>query len=263
MTSFKLNQGDLLAHLDGERVPHFDVALRYQPELGEQLDALREADQFFHQRFGRILRPDSQDLVDVVTGQASRDQELRVAAYLRQSAAGRAEMAGTLEAFAKEQRILLGPLGILEIIRDILDRLFGTEWRFWGVFSRLLAEMTQGPLRQFFALPLQVAGVRGTRDLYSEEPEDTFYVAELDARVTVYRSPSVGEEWIIEGYVTQREEPMDGITATLEENDEIIASTESEGGFFTFEAIEAGTYHIKVHLEQGILITPEIELKDE
>lgn len=103
MISFNLNQGDLLAHLDGERVPHLDIALRNQPELGEQLEALREADQFLHKRFGRCVRPDSQDLVDVVTGQASAAQELRVMAYLRQSAAGRAEMVAIREAFAEAE----------------------------------------------------------------------------------------------------------------------------------------------------------------
>lgn len=244
MTSFNINQGDLLAHLDGKTRPHVEVALRNQPELNDQLEALREADQFFHKRFGRILRPDSQDLVDVVTGQASAGQELRVAAYLRQSVAGRAEMVALREAFAdaeaEEQRF---------IERE-------ERQGFLGAIGSVL--------RQFLALPLQAAGVRGARALYSEETENTFYVAELEARVTVYTSPSIGEEWIIEGYLTQREAPIDGVTVTLEENDEIIASTFSyDGGFLTFEAIEAGSYQIKVHLEQGILITPQIELKDE
>lgn len=100
--------------------------------------------------------------------------------------------------------------------------------------------------------------------LYSEESENTFYVAELDARVSVYPSLAFGKEWIIEGIVTQQEQPLDGIKATLEENDESVASTETEeGGFFTFEAIEAGTYQIKVHLEHGILIIQKIELEDE
>jgi hypothetical protein len=254
MTSFNINHGDLLAHLDGERVPHLDVALRNQPELNKQLNALHEADQFFHQRFSRILRPDSQDLVDVVTGQASSAQELRVAAYLRQSAAGRAEMAAIHEAFAEAEAEEYEPeLGFIEIGGGILETIGG-----------MLAPI-RTTLRQYFAQPLQVAGVRGVRaGLYSEDTEDVFYVAELEARVTVYRSPSVGEEWFIEGYVTQKEQPMDGVSATLEQNNQIVASTETEdGGSFTFESIEAGTYQIKVHLEQGILITPEIELEDE
>ena len=242
MTSFNINQGDLLAHLDGQRLPHLDAALRTQPELRTQLEALREADQFFHQRFGRILRPDSQDLVDVVTGQASAAQELRVMAFVRQSAAGRAEMAAIREAFAEAQA---EEQGFIES---------KARQGFIGAIRTAL--------RQFIAQPLQATGVRGS--LYSKDTENTFYVAKLDARVTVYPSPAYGEEWIIEGYVTQKEQPIDGISATLEQNDEIIASTETEdGGFFTFEAIEAGTYQIKVHFEHGILMIQKIELEDE
>ncbi len=243
MTSSHINQGDLLAHLDGKRQPHLDVALRNQPELRTELEALREADKFLQQKFGRlrILRPDSQDLVDVVTGQASAAQELRVMAYVRQSPAGDAEMAALREAFADAEAEEQG---------------FRESKGFFEPITRTL--------RQFLALPLQAAGVRGTSPLYSQESENTFYVAELDARVTIYTSPSIGEEWIIEGYLTQREAPINGVRATLEQNEEIIASTESEdGGFLTFEAIEAGSYQIKIHLEQGILITPQIELKDE
>ncbi len=84
-----IEEGELLAYLDGAQLPHVEQALRASSELRRELETLRKTSITLRRAFGGIGRPDPQDLVDVATGNATPNQELRVAAYLRTSAACR------------------------------------------------------------------------------------------------------------------------------------------------------------------------------
>lgn len=241
MTQQTINQGDLLAYLDGERRPHVTVALLREPVLRDELEALREADRFLYTMFGGILCPDSQDLVDVATEQATSEQALRVAAYLRNSAEGRSRIELLNEAAQEVEQ------GLIESEKEPV---------FLSGIRSLL------PL--FFARPLPKADVRAGGLLeIGKSSEKTFYVAQMEARVTLYVSPPVREVWLLEGYVTQNALPVDEVSVTLQQEERLVASTTTEEGFFTFESVEAGCYQIQVQFEQGILVIREIELDDE
>ncbi len=95
-----IEPGDLLAYLDGVDLPHVEQALQASPGLRQELDELRQAEQVLRQMFGGLPLPDPQDLVDVVTGQATPQQQLRVAAYIRANPAGQQELAALQAAAA-------------------------------------------------------------------------------------------------------------------------------------------------------------------
>ncbi len=242
MTQQTISQGDLLAYLDGEPLPHVEVALRQEPALRRELHALREADGFLYTMFGGILHPDSQDLVDVATGQATSQQALRVAAYLRNSADARARMEA-----------------LKEVAEEVEPGVVAKEAKEPALLSGIRSLL---PL--FFARRLRAADVRaGGFAEKGERSDETFYVAEIEARVTLYVSPPVREVWLLEGYVTQNAFPVDEVTVSLQQEERLVATTTTEDGFFTFESLEAGRYQIKVQFEQGILVIREIELEDE
>lgn len=242
MTQQAISQGDLLAYLDGERLPHVEVALRREPALRHEFEVLQETDRFLYTMFGGILRPDSQDLVDVATGQATSQQALRVAAYLRNSADARARM----EALKK-------------VAEEVEPRIVAKEAKEPALLSKI-----QTLLPLFFARRLRAADVRagGLQDI-SQSSDETFYVAEIEARVTLYVSPPVREVWLLEGYVTQNALPVDEVMVSLQQEEGVVATTTTEDGFFTFDSLEAGRYQIKVQFEHGILVIREIELEDE
>src|SRR6185369_2944415 len=96
-----IEDSELLAYLEGEELPHVEQALAHSAELRAELETLRRDMGYFQRAFGGIDRPDPQDLVDVVTGQATARQQMRVAAYLRQSKRARAEMAALQQAYAQ------------------------------------------------------------------------------------------------------------------------------------------------------------------
>lgn len=123
-----ISDGDLMAYLDGERLPHVEQALAASASLRQELEELRQAEGLFRRLFGGVARPTPEDMVDVALGQATPAQRLRVAAFEQQSVAGRREM----------------------------DEL-RAEW----------AETTPARrprVAQFFAVPLQAMGVRGAGD---------------------------------------------------------------------------------------------------
>lgn len=229
-----MNEGDLLAYLSGEPLPHVVQALADSPALQAQLQEIQRADRQFARLFGGIGVPDPQDLVDVATGQASARQHLRVAAYLRESAAGRAEIVALLDPVPSPR-------------------------------------MSRVP--RWLGLPLQPAGTRagtvgsarwGLRANPGDGAEQGFYISEIHAQVIVQVLPPTGEFWVIQGRVTQQNQPVAAAQVRLSHPERRIRprTTDAEG-FFSFQRLRAGTYGLQVHLGDGRVIVPDIVLADE
>jgi len=220
-------EGDLFAYLDGQELPHVEQVLQRSPELQAELAAFQRADGWLGRLFAGFV--DSQDLVDVVAGQSTPAQQLLVAAYVRRNPEAQAELAA-LEA------------------------------------EKAAFEQEQRPLPDKWSLPIFTA-IRSLAFALRGQPTDeepSFYVTELNAEVTLYSGLPMGEEWEIEGYVTQNQLPAAKVEVILEAEEASAASgMTDEGGFFTFEDLVAGRYQLRVKFDKGILLIPEIVLRDE
>ena len=220
----KIEEGELLAYLDGERLPHVEAALRDSAALRDELERLRQTEAWLRAALsGKTPRPSAQDLVDVVAGQATPAQRLLVAAWVRQDPAAQKELAA------------------------------------------LQAEAQTRPARlpHFIARPLvAAAGVRAARA--EDVTEQAFYVAELQAQITVRVAPLPAERWRVEGYVTQQHEPVAGIKVHLASpTARPRPRYTDEAGFFTFRSLAQGVYELHAYFAQGRVTIPNITLKDE
>ncbi|MGB0387365.1 MAG: hypothetical protein ACPGWR_21300 [Ardenticatenaceae bacterium] len=238
MSDQLVTEGDLFAYLDGQELPEVEGALQRSPELQAELAAFRRADGWLERLFAGFV--DSQDLVDVVAGQFTPAQQLLVAAYVRRHPEAQAEL-HALEAekaaFERQQRPKSGPISEI------------------------------GPI--FRAIRSLAVGLRGE----PTDEEQSFYVTELNAEVMLYSGLPTGEVWEIEGDVTRNELPAAKLEVILDRSDdfsrsgpgttEVVTTVTDEGGFFTFEDLVAGTYQLRVKFDKGILLIPEIILRDE
>ncbi len=231
MDSFTFEDGDLLAYLAGEDLPHIAQALAQSPTLRQQLDTLRRTSGLMTQLFDGLDRPDPQDLVDVIASQASEHQQLRVAAYLRQSPIARAEYA-ELE---REFRALSSPAR-----------------------PRRLA------LPTFFAAPAGVAfGLRASAPA-AHAHERSFVVAELQAQVTLRITLRPGERWSLDGYITQGQQAAANVSVRLVAPGARPRPRVSDAaGFFSFARLRPATYELRATLAQGILVVRDLTLRDE
>ncbi len=230
MNSFSIEDGDLLAYLAGEDVPHVAQALQQSPELRQELDDLRRASGLFTQLFAGLDRPDAQELVDVITGQASPAQQLCVAAYVRQNEVGHA----TYQALESE-------------FRSLTQR----------------QRPRRGRLPEFLALPVgAVAGLRATPS--ADDRDQAFVVADLQAQITLRIIPRAGEIWAIEGYITQQQQPAIGVQVRLAaEGARPRPRTTDEDGFFTFARLRTGTYQLLATFDQGMVLVRDLALHDD
>ncbi|PDV98958.1 carboxypeptidase-like regulatory domain-containing protein [Candidatus Viridilinea mediisalina] len=217
-----IQPGELQAYLDGEDVPHVAEALAASPALRQELAALHRQMQTLQGFFGGLNLPDPQDLVDVATGQASPQQQLRVMAYVRASPQGREDFTTllALQAAPQSQRLRLPNI---------------------------------------LALPQALAP--GLRSLPSASDDQSFVAGELHAQVVVRVPPPRGDHWQIEGYVTQHDQPAAAVRVTLR-GDQVRPRprfTDAEG-FFTFTRLPAGHYLLQAHFPQGRLLLPPLRL---
>jgi hypothetical protein len=235
-----IKEGDLVAYLEGERLPHVTKALLKSPALQERLQLLWKMNWQLRHLSRGVSSLNPLDLVDVAYGRATPQQQLRVAAYLRESASGRAEMAALLEEYARPKR----------------------------------------GLPQFLALPLQwllnqkIAGTE-TMDLAfglrsSSTDTDTagtgqiFHVSELHAQVVLRIVPLKSERWKLEGYITQQDQPVAGARVMLRvESRRPQSQSTDAGGFFTFTQLAPGVYRLQVFLAQGSLLIPPMVVGDD
>ncbi len=219
-----LEPGDLLAYLDGADLPHVAQAIQDSPDLRQALDLLRENAQRFQQEFGGVPLPDPQDLVDVIAGQATERQRLRVAAYVRADPVGRRHFAALQQVYTP-------------------------------VPSRTR-------LPRFLAHPL--ASAAGVRAGTVSGTEQTLYAADLSARVVLRLIPPRQEIWQIEGYITQDDRPVPDVRVRLWSTTARPRprSTDADG-FFAFRRLAAGTYQLEVSLAQGRVRVQDVVLRDE
>ncbi|MFV9507478.1 MAG: hypothetical protein AB4911_23235 [Oscillochloridaceae bacterium umkhey_bin13] len=231
MEQYQLEDGDLLAYLEGEDLPHVAQALAQSPTLRQQLETLRRTKSLMTQWFDGLDRPDPQDMVDVITGQASATQQLRVAAYLRKSPVARAEYAELEQEF----------------------RALSTPAR-----PRRLTRPT------FFALPMSLgAGLRSSTPT-SVAHEHSFVVAEIQAQITLRITLRSDEHWSLEGYITQDQQAAADIPVRLvAPGARPRPRTSDAAGFFSFARLRPGTYELRATMEQGILVVRDLILNDE
>lgn len=226
MNNATISDGDLLAYLDGEHLPYIEQALQKSPTLRLQLEQLRLANTFFRETFEGLIVIDTQDLVDVATGQSNPEQELLVQAHLRRHPEARVEY---------------------ELIRnEVADDLKPPKPKWWQ-------------LPVFRAVPMEMAGVRSRQT----QPPQSFQVAGLDASLILHISPTIPEHWQIVGRILQRQQPIVKVQVTLRsDHSQPRPRFTNELGTFKFPKLRNGTYRLRVYLEHGVLYVPEIVLED-
>lgn len=224
MSDRTIQEGDLLAYLEGQDLPHVAEALANSPELRAEYEALKQLHEKLLTEYGGVLIPDPQDMVDVVAGQATLTQKLLVYAYVRQSPQGRAEM-------------------------DALEAEWAAESppKWWK-------------LPEFLARPLQLTGVRGSQTATSAA--QTYYTAVINAQITLQIPPAHDDRRPVEGYATQDDQPPANCPVSLQGAD-IITTETDEMGFFTFADVPNGRYDLRLYLDNGILLIPDITLTDD
>jgi hypothetical protein len=230
MNGFSIEDGELLAYLAGEDLPYVAQALQQSPELQHELETLRRTSGLFTQLFDGLEHPDPQDMVDVLTGQASHAQQLRVAAYVRQSAVGQAGY---------------------QALEEELRRLTPAH------------PSRRRKLPEFFAVPQgAVAGLRAAPR--ADDRDQTFVVAELQAQVTLRMAPRAGEWWAIEGYITRQQQPVAGVQVRLTATTaRPRPRTTDAAGFFSFPKLREGTYQLRATFDDGMIIISGLALYDE
>jgi hypothetical protein len=225
-TDETIEEGILQAYLEGERQPHVVDALAHSSELQHQLALLARANERLHRLAPRTVIPSNSDLVDVATGQATPTQQLRVAAYLRESKAGRERMAYLLE---------------------------GDRHPRFGALTLYLATP-----------PLAVTGTKSKTNVEVSDDGPMFVATELAAHIVVRVQPMTVDSWRLRGYLEQQGEPLGTRQVVLRAADgRRRTRTTDTGGFFTFERLPVGSYHVRVALDAGVLLTPPIALGHE
>jgi hypothetical protein len=188
------------------------------------LTILARANERLHALAPKTVIPSPQDLVDVVAGQASARQQLRVAAYLRLSAAGRARMAYLLEGDSTKRR--------------------------------------ESPALFLATLPVGAGATKG--DSEDDRGGTVLVSAELAAHVVVRIQLMAAESWRLRGYLEQHGEPLGATAVVLRTPDgRRRTRTTDDGGFFAFERLPTGSYHLRISLDAGVLLTPPIMLGDD
>ena len=215
---------DLLAYLDGERMPEVDAALSQSPELRQRLEELRADVAMFEHIFHKAPTVQPQDLVDVATGQATPQQRLLVSAYLRAHPAAQKEMNGLLTEARRSQARLQKRLPI---------------------FQALAFQPDMRPVR-------------------SQTAEMIFQSASLNARVNVRVAPMEQERGSISGIVTQNNQPAVNARVMLRAPSAHPRPRYTDNtGRFLFPKLKAGTYRLEVWFDQGTVQLPDLVLSDE
>ncbi len=230
MDRYSISEGDLLAFLEGEDLPQVARALAESPELQRELAELQRARAAFTQLFTGLERPAPQDMVDVIAGQASATQQLRVSAYLRESAAGRRAYQELEQEFGRLQQT---------------------------------TRPRRARLPEFLALPLAAAaGLRAAP--VADERDRAFVVKELQARVTLRIVPRADEHWAIEGFITRGEQAAPDVQVRLTAPRARPRPRRTDAaGFFSFPRLRAGTYQLRAAFDEAVLRVEDIVLQDD
>lgn len=213
-------------------------------------DELRQLDEWLQSTFEGLNRPDPQDLVDVITGQATKQQELLVATYRRNSQRGRREFEA------------------LQIEHTELSKRRKFSWQ---------AE----PL-VFFATPvLQLVGLRGggiasssdahkgqsgihsstekivytLRPSREQDVNQNFEVTDIDMQVALHMPRVKGELYELQGTVTQYAQLVNKAEIVLRSSTGRVRKRKTnEAGFFLFSKLAPGDYRLNIKLEDGTIL---------
>jgi hypothetical protein len=218
-----IEEGVLQAYVEGERLPHVVAAIANSPQLQRELALLMRANARLPALAPQTVIPSAQDMIDAAAGQATARQQLRVSAYLRMSPTGRARMAYLLEGDRTKRR--------------------------------------EAPALFLATLPVGAGATKG--DGEDDRGGTVLVSAELAAHVVVRIQPMAAESWRLRGYLEQRGEPLGATAVVLRTPDgRRRTRTTDAGGFFAFERLPVGSYHLRIVLDAGILLTPPIMLGD-
>ncbi|WP_129670881.1 carboxypeptidase-like regulatory domain-containing protein [Candidatus Chloroploca sp. Khr17] len=224
MNNKPLEPGDLLAYLDGVALPHVEQALEASAEVRQEFAQLRRTVQHLHERLEGLSVPEPQDLVDVATGQATPQQQLRVAAYVRANPRAKATFTELL-----------------------------------ALQSQPADRPVRFRLPRFVALP-QLLGA-GMRSIAPVVPDQSFYASELAVQIVLRLPPPENDYWRIEGYVTHHDQPAPDVRVRLRgDQARPRPRTTDADGFFTFARLAAGTYLVQVHFAEGVVLLPPLTL---
>lgn len=219
MISPTITDGQLLAYLDGVRLPAVESALAVSPALRARLETLRSEEFFLREMFINLPVIEPQDLVDVVTGQASPATRLRVNAYLKENPEAKEEM---------------------------------------ETLKKSLPQTSTSRRPAFAAIPVLAAGLR---DAGAQSQNQSYYVAELEARVSLSITPCGTERWRVSGRVTCANQAIVGVRVALSSaNFHPRPRQTDENGFFEFQRLPTDVYSLRVTLVSGILVIREIDL---
>lgn len=224
-------EADLLAHFDGKKVKGLSEALSGSQELEERFSRIKKQ----HNQLKKLLKgvgvPDSQDLVDVVTGQASAQTRLIVDAYVRNSPSGKQRM---------------------DLIRK--------------EYAQLERESAPSKIRLpvFIAVPARLGialrSANDEDDPFARPLEGAYETADLEAKVAYRIVPSWQEQFRVEGTVLHKGLPAINVRVSLRGDKgraKIIQTTSI--GYFVFDKMAPGRYRLRIQVGGGILETPSIE----
>lgn len=221
-----ISDADLIAYIDQPDNEATLKAIQASPDLQARVNAVQDSERQLTGLFGHIDKPDEQDLIDYVTGQADANMRLRVAAYLRISQTGQRKVAE----LAKEWAQLNKP-----------------------VKARAIR------LPKFFALPLNMA--LATRATTPTNTEQAFFCSELAAKLLYRITPPLLDHWSIRGMVVQSDKPIAQLTVSLHTTSKRLRKTSTDAlGHFQFDRVGEGTHWLQAKFEGGILVTEKFEL---
>jgi hypothetical protein len=241
-----IRPGELLEYLEGGHLPHVEQALSGSPEMRQEMKTLLEVTNLFRNLFSRESPVDSQDLVDVVSGQATPQQQQRVDAYLQRDARGRAHMRA-----------------LEEELQAVVPKMRSKPLNTKG--SAPLKGKPRLRLPHFQAWPVALGGVRGaTFSIQAEQREQSFHAAELNGKATLRVEPLQGERWQVVGQILHAGIPVVGARVTLRSATyRPRVRTTDIHGLFSFAKVPEGNYRFEAKLDAGVLFIPEIVLRYE
>lgn len=227
----EFEDADLLAHLSGEDVPGLIEAIKRSPELAERLSVIKTQNDRLKKLFGGVGVPDPQDLIDVVTGQASAQTRLVVDAYVRNSPSGKQLM-------------------------DLLRK----------EYTQLERESAPSKIRLpiFLAVPARLGialrSANDEEDPFARPREGAYETTELEAKVAYRIVPLRQEKFRIEGTVLHKGLPaIDAHVSIRGDKGRTRVTQTTSIGYFVFDKVAPGTYRLRIQVGGGILETPLIE----
>lgn len=228
MDDSKITDGRLLAYLDDRTDAQVEQALRTSPELCARLDALRQEQEHFR----RFLR---QSYFSSTTSWIEPQALVNVVT-------GQADTVQRLRVLAYVRRFPQA--------QQMLDKL-QKEWR-----AMLAVDSRRSPI--FLMQPVLAAGLRGIQHAQA------FKAVEMHAQVLVEIQPPVGERWQMHGQVMVADQPAAGARVHLRSAQaHPRPRLTDDSGFFAFHRLRDGEYRLRIVLEDGVLVIPQLTLEDD